>query len=149
MFRRVDRMLGHLLDTPRRICVAAAASLVIFGAIEFLVHELLRNLDVSPLADACLDALLVGLSGGLAVWVLLVSNRERRERVRKDLERIAELNHEIRNALQVISYSQYDANLERRNLVTESVTRIDDVLRRVVPVVGGTITDEQERAVRQ
>lgn len=149
MFRALGRLLGYLSDTPLRTFIAAAMSLVVFGAIEFLVHQLLRTLDVSPLADACLDALLVGLASGIAIWVLLASNRERRERVRQELERIAELNHEIRNALQVISYAQFGAISERRDVVIESVARIDDVLRRVAPVVGGMIPDEPKPTAGQ
>lgn len=142
MFRALGRMVGYLSDTPLRMGVAVVVSAVLLGAIEFMVHELLRNLNVSPLTDAALDALLLGLSSGLAVWILLTGQHERRARVRQDLLRIAELNHEIRNALQVISYSQFDATAKQRDLVIESVSRIDDVLRRVVPVVGGAFEDD-------
>jgi hypothetical protein len=60
--------------------------------------------------------------------------------VRHDLERIAELNHEIRNALEVIAHSHYDAETEHRELVLKCVTRIDTVLKRLFPVVGGPRT---------
>ena len=98
-----SRILGYILTSRLRVGSAAAISVVVLGAIEFLVHELLRYLNVSPLADATLDALLLGLSSGFTVWLLLSGHRERRARVRQDLLRIAELNHVIRNALQVIS----------------------------------------------
>ncbi len=113
-----------------------AASVLLFGAVEFIVHEALARLALPPVAGASLDALLVGCAFGLALWVLLVGNRERRLRLRTELERIAELNHEIRNALEVIVRSHFDADAKRRDLVMESVTRIETVLERVFPVVG-------------
>jgi len=131
------RLIGHISDNPSHTALAVAFSVVVFGGIEFTIHETLLQLHMRPFADAVSDALLVGCSFGLAVWVLLLGNRERRMRVRRDLERIAELNHEIRNALQVIAYSYVGADDKCRALVVESVSRIDAVLRRVFPVVGG------------
>lgn len=148
MSASLGRLVGYVSDTPSRTTIAAAVSVVCFGTIEFLVHVFLRSLNVSPLADAAMDALLVGLSFGLAVWVVLVGNRQRRERVRVDLERIAELNHEIRNALQVIAHSHFDADVEHRGMVMQSVNRIDDVLKRVVPVVGGTMPGGQSSPIK-
>jgi len=137
MFTGVGRFIGNVSDKSSQRCLAVAASVFFFGAVEFTAHELLAQLDLPQLADALLDALLVGCCFAAAVWVVLVENRDRRARVRQDLERIAELNHEIRNALQVILHSHFDADPKRREMILESVTRIDGVLKRAFPVVGG------------
>lgn len=137
MFGRLGRFVGHVSDSPSYRHVAVGFSIVSFGGIEFAVHEGLAGLELPPFANSLVDAGLVGLSFGLAVWALLLGNCERRTRVREDLERIAELNHEIRNALQVITHSHYNADLKHRQLVMDSVTRIDAVLKRIFPVVGG------------
>jgi hypothetical protein len=132
-------------DTRFQTRIAVAVSVVCFAAIEFFAHFLLLYLRIPPLADAVADALLMGVAFGLAVWMLLVANRERRARVRQDLERIAEINHEIRNALQVIAHSHFDADATRREMVMESVARIDDVLKRLFPVVGRSMPPEESR----
>lgn len=137
MFAPIGGFIGKLSDKPFHTTVAVATSVPFFGAFEFMVHELLAGLGLPGLADALLDALLVGLCFAFAVWVLLVGNRERRLRVRHELERIAELNHEVRNALQVIVHSHFDTDPQRRDMILESATRIDAVLKRLFPVVGG------------
>ncbi len=137
MLTALGRLIGYVSDKPAHTAVAVILSAPFFGVIEFMVHEALAQLDVPPLVDALLDSFLVGCAFAFGVWALLAGNRERRARVRQDLERIAELNHEIRNALQIILHSQFGADPERRDMILESVTRIDGVLRRVFPVVGG------------
>lgn len=137
MFPRLGRLVGNVSDSPSYRYAAAIFSVIVFGVIEFATHRGLAQLELPPFADAVMDAGLVGLSFGLAVWALLVGNCERRTRVRRDLERISELNHEIRNALQVIAHSHFDADAAHRQMVMDSVARIDAVLKRVFPVVGG------------
>jgi hypothetical protein len=137
MFGRLGQFIGHVSDNPSHTRIAVVMSVLIFGAVEGTVHELIAQLDMPPVSGALIDGILVGGSFGLAVWVLLVGNRERRMRVHEDLKRISELNHEIRNALEVIMHSHFDADAKHRDIVMESVTRIDAVLKRVVPGVGG------------
>ncbi len=137
MFSTLGRLVGHMSDRSSHTLVAVGAAVAFFAAVEFIVHEVLARLALPPLTGAVLDASLVGCSFGFAVWVLLLGNRERRLRVRMELERIAELNHEIRNALQIIIDSHFDSNPTRRDMVLESVSRVDAALKRVFPVVGG------------
>ena len=50
------------------------------------------------------------------------------------LQRIAELNHHIRNALQVIAYHNVPERSEREiQQVNKAVIRIESVLREVLP----------------
>jgi two-component sensor histidine kinase len=67
------------------------------------------------------------------MWLGLTGVGERRRHVREELARIRELNHVIRNALQIIADSQFDADARRKAMVLESVGRIDMVLNRVFP----------------
>jgi hypothetical protein len=137
MLTRLGAFIGRISDITSYRNIAVAVSIVSFGAVEFVVHHALSRFELPPFADSLIDAGFVGSSFGVAVWALLVGNCERRTRVRDDLERISDLNHEIRNALQVIAHSHYEADSEHCDMVMESVTRIDVVLKRLFPVVGG------------
>ena len=135
--RRLGAIIGHLSDKRSRSLVTVVFCFVGFGVIEFLSHEVLARTRLSPFGNAVLDAAIVGFSFSIAIWFLLAGNRERRNRVREELERIAELNHEVRNALEVIVHSHYlDTDSQHREMVFESVKRIDKVVKRVSRIVG-------------
>ncbi len=137
MFRRFGFLIGYLSDTRTRSLTAVAICFLVFAAIEFVVDHALRTRRLSPLQDSVLDATIIGMLFSLIFWLLLAGNRERRRRVREDLERVAELNHEIRNALQVITHTQYaNKDFEHRKAILDSVARIDDVLRRALKISG-------------
>jgi hypothetical protein len=137
MFARLGRVIGYFSDTPTRTCIAVVISGMAFATVELLIHLVMRRIALPSTNLVFLDASVVGMAGGLAGWVLLRGNRERRQRVRLELERISELNHEVRNALQVISHSHFDAKPEHREMVFQSIDRIDAVLKRLFPVLGG------------
>jgi hypothetical protein len=134
MFHRLGVLIGHVSDTPSQTKIAVLLAILASGLLEFTFHVGLSRLGVSPLTDAVVDAALCGIFFGLVLWSFLAAIGQRRNRVRQDLERIAELNHEIRNALEVIVDSHFDAEAPHRNIVLESVNRIDVVLKRIFPV---------------
>jgi adenylosuccinate lyase len=71
-----------------------------------------------------------GLLAGFFALKLMSHAAERRERVRRNLETIGELNHEIRNALEVIQLSaRYMDHHQAVEQITNSVERISRVLR--------------------
>lgn len=136
MVARLGRLIGKVSDIPRYRYFAIALSVVVFAILELTIHQSLEGHGLAPLLASLIDSGILGAAAGLAVWALLAGNCERRAKVRQELERIAELNHEIRNALQVISHSHYDAEVQHRNMVMDSVARIDAVLKRVYPITG-------------
>ncbi len=138
MFARLGRVIGYFSDTPLRTFAVVMVCAVVFAMIEAGIHVAMRVFLVPSQDMLLLDSSVVGLSGGAAVWVLLRGNRERRRGVRRELERISELNHEVRNALQVISHSHFDAKDEHGQMVFQSIDRIDAALKRLFPAVGGT-----------
>ncbi len=77
-----------------------------------------------------LDDLLLGLIMG---WLVFHYEKRRNRYLRERFQTIADMNHHVRNALQVISYSsqmQPDENLAR--MVRESSQRIEWALREVL-----------------
>jgi hypothetical protein len=87
-------------------------------------------------------------AAALAPLLMLIAARERRRRVVDDLRRIAQLNHEVRDALQVIVYGEYESAAtptEHRTAILGSVEQIDKTLRQLFPVIGDRV-DDQRRA---
>jgi hypothetical protein len=80
---------------------------------------------------AMIDDALVGLAGGLLV--LLYEQRQRRNIIKK-LEVIRQMNHHVRNSLQVISLAASVPQPEQtRELLQGAVERIEWALREVLP----------------
>ena len=81
-----------------------------------------------------------------AVIVLLYEQRRRRELAAK-LNVIAEMNHRVRNALEVIQYSAY-ATQEKQHIATigESVSKIEAALREILEGRRPKGPPKQERA---
>jgi hypothetical protein len=134
MFHRLGILIGQVSDTPSQTKIAVLLAILASGLMEFAFHIGLSRLAASPLTDAAIDAALTGIFFGLVLWAFLAATGQRRKRERHDLARIAELNHEIRNALEVIVDSHSTAEARHRDMVLESVNRIDVVLRRIFPI---------------
>jgi hypothetical protein len=85
------------------------------------------------------DDLISGSLVGILLLVLLVSGDRARHEQRKRLKLIAEMNHHVRNALQII-YSSAACSSDKRHLdqISSSVDRIDWALREILPGFRGT-----------
>ncbi|MFZ0707472.1 MAG: hypothetical protein WAM71_17870 [Candidatus Korobacteraceae bacterium] len=100
-----------------------------------LVKEGVKRLDVLALSNG-----LTGLAVGLLYLQLTRVERERRGLVQQRLRTIAEMNHHIRNALQIIAYANVTSDKEKSvELIRSSVERIEWALREVLP---GHVTQE-------
>ena len=108
-----------------------------FAVAAFLVTQLLHYLlvpDLGPYRERIMAEGASALILGLLVWKLLHNAYRARQRTLARLQVIAELNHHVRNALEVISLSAYitrDEEAIRR--ITEGVNRIDWALREILP----------------
>src|SRR5581483_4742324 len=77
---------------------------------------------------------LTGIVAGSLFYSLIRHERERRDILRARLSTIAEMNHHIRNALQVITYAATsDSKQDSVELIHSSVERIEWALREVLP----------------
>jgi hypothetical protein len=79
-----------------------------------------------------LSNLMVGLVGAALVYVLSLRERQRRQYVECRLRVIADMNHHIRNALQVITFYSRKGQKEEVGII-EAVERIQWALREVLP----------------
>ncbi len=100
-----------------------------------LVREGVKRLDVLALSNG-----LTGLAVGLLYVQLSRVERERRAEVQRRLRTIAEMNHHIRNALQIIAYASVTADSAQSvEMIRSSMERIEWALREVLP---GHVTPE-------
>jgi hypothetical protein len=116
--------------TPWLLGIVAAA--VFFAIDDFLDHLMLRltSANVALEISDTITALLIGAL--VAQLVLLHQQRQRQAQAR--VQRIAEMNHHVRNALQVIAYwSLADKEMRQVELVQDAVNRIQWALREILP----------------
>lgn len=118
-----------------RILVALAVGAVTFlsgGVLDWLVTR-----QFLPRISLMLAGAGVALAIGLLVYRVLTDIQERYQAMLARLWRIAELNHHIRNALQVIAYHNVPDRSERAiQQVGAEVLRIESVLREVSAALG-------------
>lgn len=87
------------------------------------------TLRIMQTLDVC-----VGILVAVLIARILLGSRMRHQRVTRNLEIIAEMNHHIRNALQRMQYAaQISENEEIVNHIRESSSRIQWALQEVLP----------------
>lgn len=134
------RALGPFISvlTSRRLYVFISSffATVVFGLFDFNVSRWTIESTLAPELKAAFQATIVGMGAGIALWFLLESVRQRRKLVAEELERVSELNHAIRNSLEIIVLAHYtEANAEHRALILECTKRIDQKLKELYPIV--------------
>lgn len=121
-------------DSRARLLLQCVGVLLLVGAAGFvfdylLVQEGVKRVDIFIESNA-----LTGIVAAVFFYYLTNYERERRKMVRQRLVTIAEMNHHIRNALQVITYAASSQTQEDSvKLVGSSVERIEWSLREVLP----------------
>jgi predicted PurR-regulated permease PerM len=90
-----------------------------------------------PRISLMLGGVAVALAVGLLVFQILTDIQERYQAMVDRLRRIVELNHHIRNALQVTSYNNVpDRGEQAIQQVNAEILRIESVLREVSAALG-------------
>ncbi len=108
------------------VCVMLLVWIVGFGFDRVLAKDGVTRTDILLTSN-----FLTGLVAGLLFYSLSNYDRLRRKLVEERLRTIAEMNHHIRNALQVITYAT--AQSASVDLIRNSVERIEWALREVLP----------------
>jgi two-component sensor histidine kinase len=81
-----------------------------------------------------LDAGSIGLLVSLITYIEIVAVQFRRKRIAEEMQVVAELNHQVRNALQTISYVVRLPETENQvEMIEGCVRRIDRTLRELFP----------------
>ncbi len=110
------------------VLVAVIVSAGTFGADWFFFQA-----GESPTVMMFASDLFAGLVSGLLVFSALKQVAERTRAVRERLNIVAQMNHHVRNALQVISYSTYSSADQREmKCIREAAERIEWALSEIL-----------------
>ena len=120
-------------STGRLVLICVGLALLVwcvgFGFDRLLARDGVTRTEILATSNG-----LTGLVAGLLFYNLALKERIRREIMRDRLRIIAEMNHHIRNALQVITYATaVGKDDESVKLIRSSVERIEWTLREVLP----------------
>jgi hypothetical protein len=146
-------------DTPpveslwsRRSGLLSLLVAIIVSAIGVVLDRLLLKEGVPRLDTLIFSNGLTGLFAGGMFYQMAREQRASRDLVAERMKTIAELNHHIRNALQVIRFlggQRSGLDAMQLQLINDSVDRIEWALREVLPryPVGAVSTPEPDRRV--
>jgi hypothetical protein len=116
-------------DVLMLVLVVLVVGVIGFGFDRILLREGVHRLDILALSNG-----LTGVAAGLLYLQVTRVERERRVATQERLRTIAEMNHHIRNALQVIAYASSAADSAQSvELIRSSMERIEWALREVLP----------------
>lgn len=96
----------------------------------FLLHEH----ETPRMTIELSDGISASVIGVLCYWLVRLQ-QERRQQLRHKLEVIADMNHHVRNALQVISLTSHGKTKEEIAAIRESVSRIQWALKELLPKI--------------
>jgi len=111
------------------LLVVVLVWMVGYGFDRLLAHDGVTRIDILLITNG-----LTGIVAGLLFYSLTNYERLRRNLIRNRLRTIAEMNHHIRNSLQVITYANATGKTsESMEMIRSSVERIEWALREVLP----------------
>jgi hypothetical protein len=134
MLERVGRFVSQAPERGFHRIVMLVAVFLLFAVADFVVACVVVASRLPLPVHGALDGLILGGLAASTAWFFLEAARTDRIPRRAELEQEAHLNHEIRNALEVIAQAGYlisDLNLKK--VVSESVNRIDSILKERIP----------------
>jgi hypothetical protein len=124
--------MNTILRNQIPILWGLTAAVIFFIIDDFLDHLMLRIASANVALEIS-DAFTAILIGAM-VAQLAVLYRQRQIQAAARLQRIAEMNHHVRNALQVITYwSLAEKEKQQVGLIQDAVNRIQWALREVLP----------------
>lgn len=90
---------------------------------------------------------MAGIVAGLLYIRVRLNDIERQQLTEERLAKIAEMNHHIRNALQVLSFHAGNSNsVEAVNMIDEAIRRIEWTLQEVLPREWGLRMEQTHQA---
>lgn len=126
--RTLSRVAAYLADSPTRIAWSSALVFFVAGAAKYGAVAVLWRFYAPRWLLRGQDVVLTGLLASSFFAVLLVTFAVRRRNTLEQIRLAATLNHEVRNALEVIIGSGYLPQSEQAHAVMQSVERINRTL---------------------
>jgi hypothetical protein len=131
---RADSKVASLLTGGKdwRIFGTAIVTAVVVGLAKYAVVGVLVRLETPAMYLRLQDSILTGLLAAVVVGAALTISNVRRKFLLKEVETVASLNHELRNALEVILGSEFLALSNKGEAILDSVERINRTLDNIV-----------------
>jgi len=127
----LGKRLVELTDAPLKRTFFSLAIAMVAALISVLVRTASARSGYQGL-----DAVAVGVFVFIVSYAEVRAVNERRQRLLREVSKIAELNHQVRNALQSIRYAAHlGTEAKYVEVIEESVKRIDVVLKDLFPIV--------------
>lgn len=120
-------------DSRIRLIVLCVSVVLLVWAVGFGFDRLLAKDGVTRTDILAVSNALTGVVAGCLFFSLANNERLRRKVIEERLRTIAEMNHHIRNSLQVITYATAADTEQSVALIRSSVERIEWALREVLP----------------
>lgn len=130
---RVPHRLMVSLESPLVMNLTLLASGAIAGTLEFITHLTVIRMKMPAAFDAFFDAAVVALMTIALVGVCIKYAAARHRVMLQKIRTASDLNHHLRNALQVITQSRYLPEEKQAQAVYASMDRIEEALRRLNP----------------
>jgi hypothetical protein len=136
MLDRLGRFLVEITDAPSgRISLILILALLA-GVFEWTIHDLIQYFAPEPNIARILDSSTIAFLIAAITWIEIQAVQQRRRKVLEDMRVVSELNHHVRNALQVIQYaSRVPEAKQQVQIIDESVERIDATLKELFPTI--------------
>ncbi len=121
-------------DSRSRLIILCLGVMLLVSIVGYGFDRLLAKDGVTRTDILLTSSALTGIVAGCLFYTLSNNELQRRRLVRERLRTIAEMNHHIRNALQIITYATATDNGEASvEMIRSSVERIEWALREVLP----------------
>ena len=130
-----QRFLARAIESRSSACVTSIVLALVGFAVKFIFELWLDRLQLSPVQADVIDSSVSSCILAVALLSILLSAVARRKHVQVELARLGELNHHVRNGLQVI-LSREHCRTDRSQEVIEAVKRIEATIRELYPVPG-------------
>ena len=136
MLDRLGTFLVEVSDTRRGRVLLVLAIAAIATALEYLSHVAIISYVSHPGLARLLDSITIGIAIAIITSIEVKAVQQRRRKVLDDMRVVRELNHEVRNALQIISYAARVPETEQQvAIIDESIARIDSTLKELFPTI--------------
>ncbi len=132
------RFVAAMTRSRSRILAVSFVLICLLGIADYALLGILAQFNVPRWSIRVENAVVTGCLGGALIWALLTMVSSRRQYLGSQVKVIASLNHELRNALEVILNSEYLPDKERPPALLHSANRIDKALTRLMKENSGT-----------
>jgi hypothetical protein len=128
-----ERSYNFVARNRGRMAFGAVLVLLVAGGFKYLLAGFLVRAGASRQEMRIQDAILTGLFCALIVCIAMGAERFRREQFRERVKVVSDLNHHLRNALEIIIHGHLLPQSSQTKAIFESVERIDHALQKIVP----------------